>query len=83
MIAVTAHAMTGERDRLLKAGMDDYVTKPIEEHVLQQVLMHWNPNTDENSLGKLDISTQVGDSQSTLSRVMPTNIEASIIDWSA
>jgi two-component system sensor histidine kinase BarA len=43
VIAVTAHAMSGERDRLLSAGMDDYLTKPIEEHVLSQVLESWNP----------------------------------------
>ncbi|GAM67343.1 barA sensory histidine kinase [Vibrio sp. JCM 19236] len=41
VIAVTAHAMSGERDRLLSAGMDDYLTKPIEEQVLLKVLNHW------------------------------------------
>ena len=79
VVAVTAHAMNGERDRLLKAGMDDYLTKPIEEHVLQQVLMHWSPHTKEDELLKLKLPTQVEMVQ-TLSSSEHSNI---IIDWQA
>lgn len=58
VIAVTAHAMLRERDRLLKAGMDDYLTKPIEEHILQQVLVHWSPHPHEHQVNKLNIANQ-------------------------
>ena len=45
---MTAHAMQGDRDRCIEAGMNDYVTKPISLRALVEVLDKWLPKENDD-----------------------------------
>ncbi|MDY7561472.1 response regulator [Pseudomonas sp. 10B1] len=64
IVALTAHAMANEKRALLQSGMDDYLTKPISERQLAQVVLKWTglalrnqapERTNENARNGVDL----------------------------
>ena len=47
IVAMTAHAMEGDREKYLELGMDDYLSKPVTMDALRSVLNKWLQNERE------------------------------------
>ncbi|MEN8280514.1 GacS-like sensor histidine kinase [Acinetobacter gerneri] len=69
IIALTAHALADEKQKLLKVGMDDYVTKPIQIEQIIQILTNWTSDRFVQPTNKVEKT------------VLVEALDPQILDW--
>ena len=57
IIALTAAALTSERDQALAAGMNDFLTKPLDAQRLQEALLRWAPKREPSETATPPVPT--------------------------
>lgn len=82
IIAMTANAMQGERERCIEAGMDDYLSKPIAEEELNAMLARCSSQAESNAPDALKevIDRKVLDNLYSLEQNGSTHIASEILD---
>lgn len=77
IIAMTANAMKGDRDKCLASGMDDYIAKPIKADLLRELLSQWLiQDIDSNAETKGEVSSTEKPSEAMVNNSEP------VIDFS-
>jgi CheY-like chemotaxis protein len=82
IIAVTAHAMKGDRTLCIEAGMNDYVTKPIDRRAFYATLEKWIGTEGQGDARKLNeeygLASQVSDSGMDLAQIKGIDVQEAL-----
>src|SRR5581483_8326667 len=75
IVAMTANALNGEREKCLAAGMNDYIAKPVHPETLARTLEKWLPRPC-GALPSLPVSNAVFDEAALIERLMGDRVVA-------
>lgn len=74
IIAATADAMKGAEDKCMAAGMDDYISKPVDKEKLRGILERWIPGNETA------IQAEINREEKTMDQ-SPLTTEKDVLDW--
>ncbi|MES1965524.1 ATP-binding protein [Psychrobacter sp. AH5] len=82
IIALTAHGLSDERDKLIASGIDDYVGKPISQPQLLQVLQKWlgRSNTGPHLDTRMSATENDQSKEDTINRTSINNVSTNLND---
>jgi len=80
ILAMTAHAMNGDRERSLNAGMNDHITKPIDPNRLTAALIRWMPELEvERPESRAEFKNPTPPQEDIPEQLFPFNIQAALV----